>query len=146
MDSSAATPNEFTAAAFLHTFGHAGHLDKVPMHVPVVVNRSEMAGACSGVQGTAYARDDIHHLLDRVPQPRVLRAQVSRVSGHTGIPGRIGHPGTTPEPASVSSQARRGGRRNFPAPCLSRQGTRAGREMEPCPPQCQAPIAPPFRS
>ncbi len=45
---------------------HAGHLDKIPMHIPVVVNRSEMAGACTGMQGAAYARDDVHHLLDRV--------------------------------------------------------------------------------
>jgi N-acyl homoserine lactone hydrolase len=52
---------------------HAGHLDKVPMHVPVVVNRSEMAGACSGVQGTAYARDDLHHVLDRLYTPGALR-------------------------------------------------------------------------
>jgi N-acyl homoserine lactone hydrolase len=52
---------------------HAGHLDKVPMHVPVVINRSELAGACSGIQGTAYARDDLHHLLDRVYTPGALR-------------------------------------------------------------------------
>jgi N-acyl homoserine lactone hydrolase len=52
---------------------HAGHLDKVPERVPVVVNRSEMAGACSGIQGTAYARDDLHHLLDRMYTPGALR-------------------------------------------------------------------------
>src|SRR5262249_35015055 len=37
---------------------HAGHLDKVPMTVPVVVNRSEMSCAFSGLQGTAYAKGD----------------------------------------------------------------------------------------
>lgn len=52
---------------------HAGHLDKVPMHIPVVVNRSEMASACTGLQGTAYAREDVHHLLDRVYTPGSLR-------------------------------------------------------------------------
>jgi len=51
---------------------HAGHLDKVPMHVPVVVNRSELGSACTGIQGNAYARDDLHHLLDRVYTPRAL--------------------------------------------------------------------------
>lgn len=42
------------------------------MHVPVVNNRSELADACSGVRGTAYARDDLHHLLDRVYTPGAL--------------------------------------------------------------------------
>lgn len=45
---------------------HAGHLDKVPMNVPVVVNRSEMSCAFSGVQGLAYARADLAHVLDRM--------------------------------------------------------------------------------
>ncbi len=52
---------------------HAGHLDKVPMTVPVVVNRSEMGSACTGIQGRAYAKDDLHHLLDRVYTPGALR-------------------------------------------------------------------------
>jgi N-acyl homoserine lactone hydrolase len=51
---------------------HAGHLDEVPLHVPVVVNRSELAGACSGVQGMAYARADLHHLIDRLYTPGAL--------------------------------------------------------------------------
>jgi N-acyl homoserine lactone hydrolase len=45
---------------------HAGHLDEVPMNVPVVVNRSEMSCAFSGVQGLAYARADLAHLVDRM--------------------------------------------------------------------------------
>jgi N-acyl homoserine lactone hydrolase len=45
---------------------HAGHLEKVPMNVPVVVNRSEMSCAFSGVQGLAYARADLAHLVDRM--------------------------------------------------------------------------------
>jgi glyoxylase-like metal-dependent hydrolase (beta-lactamase superfamily II) len=68
---------------------HAGHLDKVPMHVPVVVNRSEMASACSGVQGTAYARDDIHHLLDRVYTPGALRFLDLEYSGPIELAGGI---------------------------------------------------------
>jgi N-acyl homoserine lactone hydrolase len=45
---------------------HAGHLDKVPMNVPVVVSRSEMSCAFSGVQGLAYQKADLAHLLDRM--------------------------------------------------------------------------------
>jgi glyoxylase-like metal-dependent hydrolase (beta-lactamase superfamily II) len=82
---------------------HAGHLDKVPLHVPVVVNRSELGSACTGIQGRAYALDDLHHLLDRVYTPgaiqfldleqsgpqEVLPGIVCQLSGgHT--PGSIG--------------------------------------------------------
>ena len=82
---------------------HAGHLDKVPMTVPVVVNRSELGSACTGIQGRAYAREDVHHLIDRVYTPgairfldleqsgpqEVLPGIVCRLSGgHT--PGSIG--------------------------------------------------------
>ncbi len=52
---------------------HAGHLDKVPRNVPVVVNRSEMSCAFSGVQGLAYARADLAHLLDRMYTRGALR-------------------------------------------------------------------------
>lgn len=52
---------------------HAGHLHRVPMTVPVVVNRSELGGACTGIQGLAYARDDLHHLIDRLYTPGALR-------------------------------------------------------------------------
>lgn len=52
---------------------HAGHLDKVPMDVPIVINRSEMASAFSGVQGTAYAQQDLHHLVDRMYTAGSLR-------------------------------------------------------------------------
>lgn len=52
---------------------HAGHLDKVPMSVPVVVNRREMECAFSGVQGLAYARKDLAHLVDRMYTPGALR-------------------------------------------------------------------------
>ncbi len=51
---------------------HAGHLDKVPMNVPVVVNRSELGSACTGVQGRAYAKDDLKHLIDRLYTPGAL--------------------------------------------------------------------------
>lgn len=52
---------------------HAGHVDKVPLRVPVLLDRSELAAACSGLQGLAYARDDLHHLLDRLYSPGALR-------------------------------------------------------------------------
>jgi glyoxylase-like metal-dependent hydrolase (beta-lactamase superfamily II) len=51
---------------------HAGHLDEVPMNVPVVVNRGEMSCAFSGVQGLAYARADLAHLVDRMYTPGAL--------------------------------------------------------------------------
>jgi glyoxylase-like metal-dependent hydrolase (beta-lactamase superfamily II) len=60
---------------------HAGHLDKVPMTVPVVVNRSELGSACTGIQGRAYARDDLHHLLDRLYTPGALRILDLEYSG-----------------------------------------------------------------
>lgn len=37
------------------------------------MNRSELAAACSGIQGIAYALDDLHHLLDRLYSPGALR-------------------------------------------------------------------------
>lgn len=52
---------------------HAGHLDKVPMSVPVVVNRAELSCAFSGLQATAYARDDLLHLVHRMYTPGALR-------------------------------------------------------------------------
>jgi N-acyl homoserine lactone hydrolase len=52
---------------------HAGHLDKVPMTVPVVVNRSELGSACTGIQGRAYAEADLHHLIERVYTPGALQ-------------------------------------------------------------------------
>ncbi|MGV9387106.1 N-acyl homoserine lactonase family protein [Nonomuraea sp. NPDC003707] len=52
---------------------HAGHLDKVPMSVPVVVNRSEMSSAFSGLQGLAYAQQDLAHVLERMYTPGALR-------------------------------------------------------------------------
>src|SRR3954454_22593699 len=52
---------------------HAGHLDKVPMSVPVVVNRSEMSSAFSGIQGLAYAQQDLAHILERMYTPGALR-------------------------------------------------------------------------
>lgn len=52
---------------------HAGHLDKVPMSVPVVVNRSEMSAAFSGIQGLAYAEKDLAHILERMYTPGALR-------------------------------------------------------------------------
>jgi N-acyl homoserine lactone hydrolase len=66
--------DELTCVLMTHLHrDHAGHLDKVPMTVPVVVNRAELASACSGVQGLAYARDDVHHLIDRVYTRGALR-------------------------------------------------------------------------
>jgi N-acyl homoserine lactone hydrolase len=81
---------------------HAGHLDKVPMNVPVVVNRSELGSACTGIQGRAYAKDDLHHLIERVYTPGALRFLDLESSGPAevvpGITCRLsgGHtPGST---------------------------------------------------
>lgn len=52
---------------------HAGHLDEVPTTVPVVVNRAEMSAAFSGIQGLAYAKQDLHHLVDRMYTPGAIR-------------------------------------------------------------------------
>ncbi|MFC4950687.1 MBL fold metallo-hydrolase [Pseudonocardia sp. GCM10023141] len=68
------TPADLTCVIMTHLHrDHAGHLDKVPMTVPVVVNRSELGSACTGIQGRAYARDDLHHLIDRVYTPGALQ-------------------------------------------------------------------------
>lgn len=67
------TPADLGCVIMTHLHrDHAGHLDKVPMQVPVVVNRAELGSACTGIQGNAYARDDLHHLLDRVYTPGAL--------------------------------------------------------------------------
>ncbi len=60
---------------------HAGHLDKIPMQVPVIMDRAELAAACSGLQGRAYARDDLHHLIDRLYTPGALRLLDLKKSG-----------------------------------------------------------------
>lgn len=52
---------------------HAGHLDQVPMTVPVVVNRAELSCAFSGLQSLAYARHDLVHLVDRMYTADALR-------------------------------------------------------------------------
>ncbi|MFI1568988.1 MBL fold metallo-hydrolase [Streptomyces sp. NPDC020490] len=52
---------------------HAGHLHKVPMNVPVVINRTELGSACTGLQGRAYARDDLLHMINRVYTPGAVR-------------------------------------------------------------------------
>jgi N-acyl homoserine lactone hydrolase len=52
---------------------HAGHLHEVPMSVPVIVNRSELAVASTGIQGHAYAREDVLHLIERVYSPGAIR-------------------------------------------------------------------------
>lgn len=67
-------PRDLTCVIMTHLHrDHAGHLHRVPMTVPVVVNRSELGGACTGIQGLAYARDDLHHLIDRLYTPGALR-------------------------------------------------------------------------
>jgi glyoxylase-like metal-dependent hydrolase (beta-lactamase superfamily II) len=52
---------------------HAGHVDKVPLDIPVVLSRTELATAASGIQGHAYARDDVLHLIRRLYTPGALR-------------------------------------------------------------------------
>jgi N-acyl homoserine lactone hydrolase len=104
-------PADLTCVIVTHLHrDHAGHLDKVPMSVPVVVNRSELGSAATGIQGAAYAKDDVHHMIDRVytrgairfldleysgPQ-EVLPGIVCQLSGgHT--PGSIGVIVPTPD-------------------------------------------------
>jgi len=90
---------------------HAGHLDKVPMDIPVVVNRSEMGGACTGVQGIAYVRDDLHHLIDRVYTPGSLLFLDLELSGPVELfPGITCHltGGHTPGSISVIVQTEEG--------------------------------------
>ncbi|MFB9691181.1 MBL fold metallo-hydrolase [Amycolatopsis plumensis] len=68
------TPADLTCVIMTHLHrDHAGHLHRVPMTVPVVLNRSELGGACTGIQGRAYAKDDLHHLIDRLYTPGALR-------------------------------------------------------------------------
>ena len=62
----------YVAVTHLHR-DHAGYLDKVPMSIPVVVNRAELECAFSGLQGLAYARDDLLHLVHRMYTPGALR-------------------------------------------------------------------------
>lgn len=52
---------------------HAGHIDKVPLQIPVVINRDELSWAASGLQGHAYARDDVLHLIERMYSPGAIR-------------------------------------------------------------------------
>ncbi|HEV7648614.1 MAG TPA: MBL fold metallo-hydrolase [Actinophytocola sp.] len=67
-------PDDLTCVIMTHLHrDHAGHLHRVPMTVPVVVNRGELGDACTGIQGRAYARDDLHHLIDRLYTPGALR-------------------------------------------------------------------------
>lgn len=48
---------------------HAGLIDVFPMSTPVVVNRTELSFAASGIQGPFYAPEDVHHMLDRIYTP-----------------------------------------------------------------------------
>ena len=68
------TPAElaYVVPTHLHR-DHAGHLDRVPMSVPVVVNRAELECAFSGIQGLAYARDDLLHVVQRLYTPGALQ-------------------------------------------------------------------------
>jgi glyoxylase-like metal-dependent hydrolase (beta-lactamase superfamily II) len=86
-------PGDLTCVIMTHLHrDHAGHLDKVPLHVPVVVNRSELGNACSGIQGRAYALEDLHHLLDRVYSPGAIQFLDLEHSGSQEIlPGIVCH-------------------------------------------------------
>ena len=79
-------PGDLTCVLMTHLHrDHAGHLDEVPLYVPVVVERSELGGACSGIQGLAYAKDDLHHLLDRLYTPGALHLLDLATSGPTEV-------------------------------------------------------------
>lgn len=51
---------------------HAGRLDAFPMTTPVFVNRAEVMYAFSGLQGPAYAPEDLAHVLQRMYTPGAL--------------------------------------------------------------------------
>jgi glyoxylase-like metal-dependent hydrolase (beta-lactamase superfamily II) len=51
-------------ATHLHV-DHAGHFSDFPLTTPVVLNRREIEFAASGLQGLAYAPEDLKHLIDR---------------------------------------------------------------------------------
>ncbi len=105
------TPADLACVIMTHLHrDHAGHLDKVPMDVPAVVNRGELGSACTGVQGRAYARDDLHHLIDRLYTPGALRLLDLEYSGPVEVlpgitcllsgghtPGSVGIVVPTPE-------------------------------------------------
>lgn len=75
-------PSDLRAVIMTHLHrDHAGHLHRVPMSVPVVVNRSELAVASTGIQGHAYARDDVLHLIERVYTPGAIRFLDLEASG-----------------------------------------------------------------
>lgn len=68
------TPSDLACVVPTHLHrDHAGHLDKVPMSIPVVANRAELECAFSGLQGLAYARDDLLHIVQRMYTPGALR-------------------------------------------------------------------------
>jgi N-acyl homoserine lactone hydrolase len=81
---------------------HAGHLHKVPMDVPVVVNRTELGSACTGIQGRAYAREDVHHLVERVYTPGAMRFLDLETSGPQEVlPGIVCHLSGGHTPGSI---------------------------------------------
>ncbi|SFW67414.1 MBL fold metallo-hydrolase [Amycolatopsis australiensis] len=85
-------PGDLTCVIMTHLHrDHAGHLHRVPMSVPVVVNRSELGGACTGIQGRAYAKDDLLHLIERLYTPGALRF----LDLEPGGPGETLFPGIT---------------------------------------------------
>jgi glyoxylase-like metal-dependent hydrolase (beta-lactamase superfamily II) len=52
---------------------HAGQTDRFPMTTPIVVNRTEMEFAASGLQGLGYAPEDLKHMIDRTHTPNAVR-------------------------------------------------------------------------
>ncbi len=64
---------------------HAGRLDAFPMTTPVIVNRAELAYAFNGVQGSFYAPEDLHHVLDRMYTPGALGILDLALGERTGV-------------------------------------------------------------
>lgn len=71
-------------ATHLHV-DHAGHFDDFPLTTPVVLNRREMEFAASGLQGLAYAPEDLKHLLDRTHAPGGIRWLDLEVTGPVNV-------------------------------------------------------------
>lgn len=64
---------------------HSGQIDKFPLSTPVVVNRTEMEFAASGLQGLGYAPEDLKHMIDRTHSPDAVRWLDLELTGPVNI-------------------------------------------------------------
>lgn len=64
---------------------HSGQIEKFPMATPIVINRTEMEFAASGLQGMGYAPEDMKHLIDRTHAPDAIRWLDLELSGPVSV-------------------------------------------------------------